>query len=177
MEFQKTELKDAYLLTPDKKSDDRGFFARAWCVDEFQKQGIKDTFVQANIGFNAKKRTLRGFHYQAAPYEEAKLIRCTAGEVYDVIIDVRQSSPTYKQWQGFYLKAGEHTLLYIPKGFAHAYMTLRDNTEVFYMVSQFYTPEAERGIRWNDPAFNVSWPQDGPLILSEKDKNYADFRP
>jgi dTDP-4-dehydrorhamnose 3,5-epimerase len=176
MQFRQINLKDAYLITLDKKSDERGFFARTWCVDEFRKHGIEETFVQANIGLSIKRRTLRGFHYQSEPYEEAKLVRCTAGAIFDVIIDLRTFSPTFKQWQGFELYAEEHSLLFIPKGFAHAYMTLKDNTEVFYMVSQFYTPNAEKGIRWDDPTFNIPWPEGGPIIISEKDKKYVDFR-
>jgi dTDP-4-dehydrorhamnose 3,5-epimerase len=175
MRFERTKLQDAYFLTLEKKEDDRGFFARAWCVDEFRTMGIVTTFVQANIGYNKKKGTLRGFHYQSTPFEEAKLVRCVSGSIYDVIIDLRKLSSTYKKWQGFYLKSDDHTSLYIPQGFAHAYMTLEDDTEVFYMVSEFYVPDAEKGIRWNDPTFSVNWPEGGPKFISQKDRGWKDY--
>lgn len=169
MHFHRTKLNDAYIISPDKKSDGRGFFSRAWCVEEFRANGIRETFVQANIGYNNKKGTLRGFHYQIAPHEEAKLIRCISGKIYDVIIDLRSGSSTYLKWEGFYLNAIDHSMLFIPKGFAHAYMTLEDNTEIYYMVSEFYSPQAERGIKWNDPFFRVEWPNGRPKIVSQKE--------
>jgi dTDP-4-dehydrorhamnose 3,5-epimerase len=175
MRFERTKLQDAYFITLEKKEDERGFFARAWCVDEFRTMGIETTFVQANIGYNKRKGTLRGFHYQSAPYEEAKLVRCVSGSIFDVIIDLRKRSSSYKKWQGFYLKSDDHSSLYIPQGFAHAYMTLEDETEVFYMVSEFYVPDAEGGIRWNDPGFSVKWPEGGPKFISQKDRGWKDY--
>jgi dTDP-4-dehydrorhamnose 3,5-epimerase len=174
--FIKTNLKDVYCIELRKIEDERGFFARALCANEFRKNGLNDTFVQANIGYNFKKGTLRGFHYQVAPSEEAKLIRCISGAIYDVLIDLRPTSPTYHRWEGYYLRAEEYSMLFIPKGFAHAYMTLEDNTEVYYSVSEFYSPESERGIRWNDPAFQISWPEGGPKVISKKDNDWEDYK-
>jgi dTDP-4-dehydrorhamnose 3,5-epimerase len=175
MKFVKTNLKDAWLIQTDRRTDERGYFMRAWCQKEFRENGIGVTFVQANTAFSALQGTLRGFHYQVAPYEEAKLVRCTAGEIYDVIIDLRPDSPTYKKWQSFHLSDKNGTSVFIPEGFAHSYMTLRDNTEVYYMVSQYYAPEAERGVRWNDPSFKIDWPLDPPNVISDKDRNFGNY--
>jgi dTDP-4-dehydrorhamnose 3,5-epimerase len=177
VKFIDTKFPGAYLINLDKIEDDRGFFSRMWCRNEFRKVGIDQSFVQANIGYSAKEGTLRGCHYQTAPYEESKLVRCIAGEIFDVIIDVRADSPTYTEWQSFYLKSTEYNSLFIPKGFAHGYLTLKDNTEIFYLVSQYYTPEAEKGIRWNDPVIGIQWPVDSPRVISEKDRNLEDFIP
>lgn len=174
MIFTETKLKGAYLIDLDKHEDERGFFARSWCTDEFEKHGLSQRVVQCNISFNKKRGTLRGMHYQAAPYEEAKLVRCTMGALYDVIIDLRSGSPTFKEWFSVELTAGNHRALYIPEGFAHGFQTLVDNTEVFYQMSEFYHPECMRGVRWDDPAFGIEWFSE-PRILSRQDREYADF--
>ena len=174
MKFHETELKGAFIIEPEKRADDRGFFARSWCQKEFEQHGLVPRVVQANISNNKYKATLRGMHYQASPYEETKLVRCTRGAVYDVIIDVRPDSPTYHRWIGVELTASNYKMLYVPEGFAHGFQTLEDDTEVIYQVSQFYTPSAERGIRWNDPLFQIKWLTPVETI-SEKDANWPDF--
>ena len=184
MLFIETRLKGAYIIEPERLEDERGFFARTFCRKEFESHGLNPNFVQCNISYNKKKGTLRGMHYQAAPYEEAKLVRCTKGGIYDVIIDLRPDSPTYCQWIAVELTAhssaysaqltADFKMLYIPEGFAHGFMTLTDNTEVFYQMSEFHMPEYARGVRWNDPAFGIHWPKD-VTVISEKDKRYDDF--
>lgn len=151
------------------------FFARAFCVNEFEEQGFEFPVAQANISFNHSKQTLRGLHYQKEPYREAKLLRCTKGSIYDVIIDLRPESTSYKQWIGVELNEQNYRMLYVPGGFAHGYFTLEDETEVMYHVSEFYTPGAESGIRWNDETFKIDWPTD-PQVISDKDKNWPDFQ-
>jgi dTDP-4-dehydrorhamnose 3,5-epimerase len=174
MKFRETKLENAFIIEPEKREDERGFFARSWCQREFVHHGLVPTVVQANISYNKKKGTLRGMHYQAAPYEETKLVRCTRGAIFDVIIDVRPESATYRKWIGVKLTASNYTMLYVPEGFAHGFQTLEDDTEVVYQVSQFYIPGEERGARWNDPAFLIKWP--GPVeSISEKDANWPDF--
>lgn len=194
MIFTEIKLKGAFIIEPERLEDERGFFARTWCQREFKEHGLNPRLVQCNISYNKKKGTLRGMHYQIAPYEEAKLVRCTKGAIYDVIIDLRQDSPTYCQWIAVELTAhssdhgsqltidSAHSLqltahakmLYIPEGFAHGFLTLEDNTEVFYQMSEFYMPEYARGVRWNDPAFNIQWPIE-VIVVSEKDEQYRDF--
>ena len=169
-----TNLKGVYIIELEMIEDERGFFARTWCQREFQKCGINPKLVQCNISFNRKKGTLRGMHYQAAPCEEAKLVRCTMGAIYDVIIDLRPDSETFKQWVTVELTAENRKMLYIPGGFAHGFLTLIDNTEVFYQMSEFFAPEYARGVRWNDPAFRINWPEK-VVVISEKDKQYGDF--
>jgi dTDP-4-dehydrorhamnose 3,5-epimerase len=171
MIFHETKLKGAYIIDPEKREDERGFFARSWCQREFEQHGLVSEAVQANISFNRKKGTLRGMHYQAAPHEETKLVRCTRGAIYDVIIDVREDSPTYRDWIGVELTAGNYRMLYVPKGFAHGFQTLADDAEVVYQVTQFYTPGAERGIRWDDPAIRIDWPL-AVQSISDKDANW-----
>jgi dTDP-4-dehydrorhamnose 3,5-epimerase len=156
--------------------DQRGFFARAWCAREFQAHGLLSQFVQANLTYSPQRGTIRGLHYQIAPHQEIKLVRCTRGATYDVIVDLRPESPTYKQWLAVELTADNHRMIYIPAGFAHGYQILVDHTEVFYQVGQFYAPEYERGARWNDPAFGIEWPVSSPVILSEKDQSWPDYR-
>ncbi|MCB0190823.1 MAG: dTDP-4-dehydrorhamnose 3,5-epimerase [Anaerolineae bacterium] len=175
MEFAATNIADAFVIDIKKFEDHRGFFARGWCLNTFADHGIHFTPVQANIGFSAKKGTLRGLHYQAAPHQEAKLIRCVKGAVFDVIVDVRPESATYKQWFGLELSADNYTMLYIPEGCAHGYLSLQDNSEVFYQVSQFYAPGFEQGIRWDDPTFAIDWPIQENLIISDKDQNWPAF--
>jgi dTDP-4-dehydrorhamnose 3,5-epimerase len=177
MIFTETKLKDAFIIEIEKIGDERGFFARVWCQNEFEARGLNSRWVQANLAFSKKRGTLRGLHYQIAPYEEAKLMRCIRGAMYDVIVDLRQDSPTYKQWLGVELTEDNRRMLYVPEGFAHGYQTLVDDTEVFYPVSQFYTPGAERGMRWDDPAFAVEWPVTENLTVSEKDKSWPEYLP
>lgn len=174
MIFKETKLKGAFVIEIEKREDERGFFARALCQQEFAAHGLNFSLAQANIGFSRKKGTLRGLHYQVAPHQEAKLVRCTAGAIYDVIIDLRPMSLTYKQWFGIELTADNHTMLYVPEGFAHGYQTLADESEVFYPVSQFYTPGAERGVRYNDPIFGIEWPLE-VQIISDKDKSWPNY--
>lgn len=176
MIFKETKLKGAYIIEPERLEDTRGFFARAWCKKEFEAHGLNSGLVQCNISFNKKSYTLRGMHYQSPPYKETKLVRCTMGAIYDVIIDLRSESPTYKHWVGVKLTEENHRMLYVPENFAHGYQTLRDNTEVFYQVSQSYSPEFERGVRWNDPSFNIKWPETDKSIISKKDQNWPDYR-
>lgn len=175
MIFTKSKLLGAFIVDLESSNDDRGFFARAWCAKEFNKNGLADKLCQCNLSYNKKKGTLRGMHYQIAPYQEDKMVRCIRGAIYDLIIDLRKNSPTYKQWLGVELTAENHRMLYVPKGFAHGFITLEDDTEVFYQVSEFYTPNSERGIRYNDPAFNIILPTE-IKIISDKDKNHEDWQ-
>jgi len=172
--FRETKLKGAFIIEPERTEDERGFFARTFCQEEFKAHGLNPRVVQCNISFNKKRGTLRGMHYQVAPCEEAKLVRCTSGAICDVIIDLRPDSSTFKQWIAVELTADNRRMLYIPEGFAHGFQTLEDNTEVFYQMSEFYHPECARGIRWNDPVFGIEWAVD-ELILSDKDRAYKDF--
>jgi dTDP-4-dehydrorhamnose 3,5-epimerase len=172
--FHSTYLEGAYIIEPEKRSDDRGFFARTFCRKEMDKYGLVSEIVQTNISCSRTKGTLRGMHYQRAPHQETKLIRCTKGALYDVIIDLRANSPTYKRWFGVELTATNYKMLYIPGDFAHGFLTLEDDTEVVYEVSEFYTPQAEGGVRWNDPVFNITWPNNINKI-SEKDSSWPDF--
>lgn len=174
MVIKNTDIKDACIIEIDKKEDDRGFFSRAWCAKEFRAHGLNTNLVQANVSFNRKRGTLRGMHYQVAPREEVKLVRCTQGSICDVIIDLRKESSTYEQWVAVELTADNHRMLYVPEGCAHGFQSLEDDTEVFYLVSEFYSVEAERGVRWDDPAFGVRWPIDVTNI-SDKDKSWPDF--
>jgi dTDP-4-dehydrorhamnose 3,5-epimerase len=175
MIFTETTLKDAYLVEPQKYEDERGYFARVFCENEFKSLGFKLNMVQSNISLSYKKGTIRGLHYQADPHAEVKLIRCIKGSIFDVIIDLRPHSSTYKQWLGMELNSSNGQMLLIPENFAHGYQSLMDHTEVFYQVSQFYTPDAEKGIRWDDTAFNIQWPEMVHPIISEKDKSWPDF--
>ncbi|MDZ4720832.1 MAG: dTDP-4-dehydrorhamnose 3,5-epimerase [Roseiflexaceae bacterium] len=174
MLFHETELNGAYILEPQRIADQRGFFARAWCATEFSERGLNTQLAQCNISYNANKGTLRGMHYQAAPHAETKLIRCTIGAIYDVIIDLRPESPTYTKHIGVTLSAESRLLLYIPEGFAHGFLTLTDESEVFYQMSEFYMPAAARGVRWNDPAFGIVWPA-AVEIIATRDASYPDF--
>jgi dTDP-4-dehydrorhamnose 3,5-epimerase len=174
MIFTKTPLKGAFIIEPERRHDERGFFARTWCVREFATAGLEPQWVQCNTSFSRRRGTLRGMHYQAAPYEEAKLVRCTMGAIYDVIIDLRPESLTFRQWLAVELTADNRRMLFIPTGFAHGFQTLADNTEVFYQMSQFYAPEYAQGVRWDDPAFKVCWPA-MKRIISERDRGFPDF--
>ena len=174
MIFTETKLKGAFIIDIEPREDERGFFARSWCEDEFKKHGLNARLAQCNISFNKKRGTLRGMHYQVAPFTEAKLVRCTMGAIYDVIIDLRPDSPTYKQWISVELTAENRRAVYVPEDFSHGFQTLMDNTEVFYQMSEFYHPECARGLRWNDQAIGVVW-RNGPLIISRQDRDYTDF--
>ena len=194
MIFKETKLKGAFIIEPEKIEDERGFFARTYCRREFESHGLKPYVVQCNISYNKRRGTLRGMHYQVGPYEEAKLVSCIRGALYDVIIDLRSDSPTYRQWIALELSGHNaahcspltavsahcspltvnYNMLYIPEGFAHGFLTLTDNTEVFYQMSEFYMPESARGVRWNDPAFGIMWPID-VAVISERDSKYPDF--
>lgn len=174
MIFTEARLKGAYVIEPEKRCDDRGFFARSWCEKEFADRNLNPRTVQCNISFNTKRGTLRGMHYQVAPSAEAKLVRCTQGAIYDVIVDLRPNSPTFKQSVAETLTAGNYKMLYVPEGLAHGFLTLEDNSEIFYQMSEFYSPRHSRGVRWNDPAFGIEWPIRDP-IMADRDRNYPDF--
>lgn len=174
MIFRDTELSGAFLVEIEPHIDERGFFARSFCQKAFSDQGLHVHFPQTNISFNKIKGTLRGMHYQLHPHAEVKLVRCTAGKIFDVIIDLRRGSPTFLKWIGVELSADTHSTLYIPEGFAHGFQTLENNTEVFYQMGNFYNPDASRGIRWNDPLFAISWPTE-PSVISERDRSYKDI--
>ena len=171
-----TKLRGSYVIEPERQEDERGFFARVWCQKEFHEHRLDTTVVQCNVSINKKKGTLRGMHYQAYPHAEVKVIRCTRGSIYDVIVDLRPDSSTFKRYISIILSAENHKILYVPKGFAHGFQTLEDHTEVFYQMSEFYTPASARGFRWNDPAFHIAWPDDTRTI-SHKDLTYPDFSP
>ncbi len=175
MIFTETHLKGAYIIDLELHKDERGFFGRSWCQQEFEEHGLNPRLAQCNISFNKQRGTLRGMHYQADPYPEAKLVRCTLGAAYDVIIDLRPHSVTFKRWLAMELTENNHRALYVPEGFAHGFQTLADHTEVFYQMSEFFHPEAVRGLRWNDPAFGVEWPIE-ILAISDKDKYYPDWK-
>jgi dTDP-4-dehydrorhamnose 3,5-epimerase len=172
--FRELSLKGSFLIDLEKREDERGFFARTFCKREFEAHGLLTEFVQCNISFNKRKGTLRGMHFQAPPFAEAKLIRCTRGSLFDAIIDLRPSSPTFKQHFTVRLSADGASMLYVSEGFAHGFQTLEDNTEVFYQMSQFHAPDFARGVRWNDPAFGIAWPPADRIIV-ERDQRYADF--
>lgn len=174
MVFTETKLPGAFIIELEKFEDERGFFARAWCKKEFESQGLASHLVQANLSYNKSKGALRGMHYQIAPFGETKLLRCIRGAIYDVIIDLRPGSQTHKHWFGVELNANNRKMFYVPEHFAHGFITLEENTEVFYQVSQFYSPVHERGVRYNDPAFGIKWPLD-VQVISEKDKSWPDF--
>jgi len=176
MIFHKTKLPGACIIEPQQFGDERGFFSRNWSQREFDEQGMTARFVETNTSLSVKTGTLRGMHYQKAPYAQAKLVRCTAGSIYDVIIDLRADSPSFKQWEAVELSADNHLLLYIPEGFAHGFQTLSENSEVFYQVSAYYEPDSARGVRWNDPAFNIDWPEANRIIIA-RDNEYPDFDP
>jgi dTDP-4-dehydrorhamnose 3,5-epimerase len=171
MRFTETRLKGVFILESERLEDERGFFARTFCQKEFEVHGLNSKIVQCNISYNKHKGTLRGMHYQAAPMAEAKLVSCTRGAIYDVIIDLRPESPTYCQWLAEELNAENSKMVYIPEGFAHGFQSLEDDTEVFYQMSVFYSPEHTRGVRWDDPVFGIEWPLNSKII-SEKDMNY-----
>lgn len=171
MRFIPASLAGAFVVEPELLGDDRGFFARSFCQDEFRAHGLAPTVAQCNISFNRLRGTLRGLHYQSKPHEEAKLVRCTQGAVWDVIVDLREDAGTRYCWFSVELTAENRRALYVPPGFAHGFQTLIDNSEVFYQMSEFYQPEAARGVRWDDPAIGISWPIADP-VLSPRDRAY-----
>lgn len=175
MQFHSTPIADVFIVDVEPIEDSRGFFARAWCSREFQEQGLKNTIAQCNLSYNYKQGSIRGMHYQLPPHEEVKMVRCISGAIFDVVIDLRKDSPTYKKWFGAELSAANYKMLYVPEGFAHGYQTLEKDSVVFYQVTEYYQPGAERGVRWDDPVFNIAWPL--PLSeISDKDKSYPDFK-
>jgi dTDP-4-dehydrorhamnose 3,5-epimerase len=175
MQLRETIISGAFLIEPERREDERGFFARTWCQREFEEHGLDARLVQCSISYNRTAGTLRGIHLQREPYAEAKLVRCTAGAIHDVILDLRPSSPTYLSWISVELTAENRLALYVPAGLAHGFQTLVDDTEVFYQISEFYHPESADGVRWDDPAFRIRWPLANP-ILSSRDKQYPDYR-
>lgn len=176
MIFNQARLGGMFIIDLERREDERGFFARSWCYEEFRERGLNPRIVQCNVSFNRKRGTLRGMHYQVSPYAEAKLIRCTRGAVYDVAIDLRPDSPTFLRWEAVTLSEDNHRMAYVPEGCAHGFQTLQDDTEVTYQVSAFYRPEYARGVRWDDPLFNIRWP-DGERIILERDRSFPNFVP
>lgn len=175
MKFRETPVQGAFLVESEPFSDDRGYFMRAFCGEEFRNAGIDFNGVQANLAGSRSRGTLRGLHYQTSPHEEAKLVRCIRGSIFDVVVDIRPDSPSKGKWYGAELSATNHSMLYVPPGCAHGYQSLQDNSEVYYLVSEYYTPGAEQGIRWDDPGFAIDWPIKENVILSDKDKVWPDF--
>lgn len=174
MIFHETKLAGVFEVIPEPTADQRGFFARTWCAREFAEHRLSSKLVQCSISSNVKKGTLRGIHYQVAPHAEIKIVRCTQGAIFDVAVDLRPHSPTFRQWVGITLTAANHEMLYIPEGCAHGFLTLDDNTEIFYQMSEFYNAESARGARWDDPAFQIAWPAK-PIVMSERDRTYPNF--
>jgi dTDP-4-dehydrorhamnose 3,5-epimerase len=174
MNFVETALPGAYVIEVEKHEDERGFFARSWCSREFAAKGLDHHLVQCNVSFNKRKGTLRGLHYQIPPHAEVKLVRCTNGSLFDVIVDLRKDSPTFLKWFAIELTATNHRMLYIPKLFAHGFQTLEDDTEIFYQMSEFYEPAASKGLRWNDPRLGINWP-DADRTMSQKDQAYPNL--
>jgi dTDP-4-dehydrorhamnose 3,5-epimerase len=176
MKIVETRLKGAFIVEAERFEDERGYFARNWSHREFEEAGLDAKLVECNVSFNRWKGTLRGMHYQEAPYEQVKLVRCARGAIYDVIIDLRPASTTFKQWLGVELASGNERMLYVPAGFAHGFQTLADDTEVSYQMSSYFEPASGRGVRWNDPAFGIEWPETDQRIIISRDREYPDFR-
>ena len=173
--FTPTPLAGAFVVELDRREDDRGFFARSFCQEEFAAHGLSPVVAQCNVSYNARRGTLRGMHYQAEPHAEAKLVRCTQGAIWDVIVDLRRGSPTFRRWYGVELSADNRRALYAPEGMAHGFQSLTDDAEVLYLMSRPYQAEAARGVRWDDPAFGIRWPIAEPH-LSPRDRDFAPFR-
>lgn len=174
MKFHETKIPGVFEIHIEPLDDERGFFARAWSLEEFKTHGLNTRLVQCSISFNERKGTLRGVHYQSAPFEEAKLVRCTRGAIYDVALDLRPSSPAFKNWFATVLTAENHHMVYVPEGCAHGFLTLEAKSEVFYQMSEIYSAESARGVRWDDPAFRIAWPENVEVI-SERDRSYPSF--
>ena len=173
--FRETKLKGAFVIEPEEFKDDRGFLKRSFSQQEFAEHGLNPNVAECNISFSKNRYTIRGMHFQRPPFAQAKLVRCTKGAVYDVIIDLRPDSPTFKQWIGETLTEENRLMLYVPEGFAHGFQTLEDDSEVFYQMSQVYTPNSEGGVRWNDPAFGIEWPATDGITIKPRDEEYEDF--
>jgi dTDP-4-dehydrorhamnose 3,5-epimerase len=176
MKFEPAGLEGVWLLPLDPQEDERGFFSRIWSDTEVRERGLNPGLAQCSLSYNRLARTIRGMHYQAAPAQETKIVRCIRGAVYDVLLDLRLPSPTYKQWMSCELASDNRLALYVPEGVAHGYQTLTDDAELLYLISTPYTPSLARGIRWNDPAFKIEWPHP-PAVISERDRTYPDFGP
>lgn len=176
MIFTETPIAGAYVIDLEKRGDERGFFARVFCCNEFGERNLETQFVQINNSLTGMRGTLRGLHYQLEPAAEVKVMRCIAGALWDVVLDIRPASPTFGRWFGAELTAENRRMMYAPRGTAHGFVTLADNTETFYLVSAFYAPELERGVRWNDPRFAIEWPVI-PAVMSDKDRDRPDFDP
>ena len=174
MIWRETELAGAFVVESEPIEDERGWFARIYDEGELEQNGLATRFAQGSLAYNKERGTLRGMHYQADPHAEAKLVRCISGAVHDVIVDLRPASPTFKRWVAVELTAASGRMLYVPEGLAHGYLTLENESETLYLISAPYAPEAARGVRWDDPAFGIAWP-DEPRVLSEKDKAWSDF--
>jgi dTDP-4-dehydrorhamnose 3,5-epimerase len=175
MIFKETNLQGAFVIEPEMLTDERGAFARIFCKKEFENHGLNPNIFQCSISLNKEKFTLRGMHFQKIPHAEAKLVRCSRGLIYDVIVDLRPNSPTYMGWTSIEISLENKRMVYVPEGFAHGFQTLEDNTEVIYQMSQFYSPGHSGGFRWDDPSFNIEWPTE-PIVISPKDKIFSDFR-
>jgi dTDP-4-dehydrorhamnose 3,5-epimerase len=174
MIFAALAIAGSYQIDIEPRADERGMFARSYCAAEFAAHQLPSGFVQCNVSFNPQRGTLRGLHYQDAPKPEAKLVRCTRGAAFDVIVDLRRDSPSFRRWVGIELTADNRRAVFVPEGCAHGFQTIAADTELFYQMSEFYEPELARGVRWNDPAFGVAWPLSSP-ILSDRDARFADF--
>lgn len=175
MIFTETKIKGVFVIEPELLTDERGFFARSFCKEEFRKHGLETDIVQCNISYNKKKGTLRGMHYQAPPFEEAKIVSCTKGSIYDVVLDLRKASLTCNQWVATELSNDNFKMMYIPKGCAHGFQTLEDEASVYYQMTEFFHPECARGVRWDDPMFKIEWPIIQKMIIAEKDQKYPDM--
>lgn len=175
MKFIETIVAGAFVIEPDCIADARGFFARTYCENEFRERGLVHHFVQSSVSFNERRGTLRGMHFQADPYGEVKLVRCTRGAVYDVLVDLRPESATFKRWTAAELTEDNHRALYIPLGVAHGFQTLLDQSELCYQISQYYNAASSRGVRWNDPAFAIDWPSVDNQIMSDRDRTFPDY--
>lgn len=174
MTFQETKLPGVFEIRIEREMDERGFFARSWCQKESESHGLNPKIVQCSVSFNARKGTLRGIHYQTPPFAEAKLVRCTSGAIYDVVLDLRRHSPAFKDWIGLVLRAEDRNMVYVPEGCGHGFLTLEEDTEVFYQMSEFHNPECSRGVRWDDPAFRITWPGN-VAVISERDRRFPSF--
>lgn len=174
MNFEESKLPGVFQIDLDIKRDERGFFARTWCQNEFAAHGLNARVAQCNTSYNKQKGTLRGIHYQIAPFAEAKVVRCVRGSIYDVVVDLRRESNTFGQWIGVVLTAENRKAVYVPEGCGHGFLTLEDDAEIFYLMSEFYNPDCARGVRWNDPQFGIAWP--GKIeVISQRDQTYPDF--
>lgn len=174
MEFIETPVEGAYVIEVRRIEDERGFFGRLWCRRELQDHGLRAEIVQSNIGVSRKSGTLRGLHYQTAPHQEVKVVRCPRGAIFDVVVDLRRSSPTFKRWYGVRLDQDNARMLYVPEGCATGYLTLRDDTEIYYHTTASFHPESAAGVRYDDPAFRIDWPGE-PTVISDNDRNWPDF--